>query len=244
MTRPEDRSAPGTADKLQDRLDAITARTRELVQADRLAISECAVADLFATGIEDRVLPAGAPMPHFALPDAVAGTTVRSTDLLALAPLIVIFFRGRWCPYCTTALEAWRDHMPEVRRRGGLLVAISPQISRQNAFLADHLFRESSHGSRFPILSDPDSQLAASFGLTYTIPERDRAYFRSILVNIPFANSGLSYNRAPDSAWRLPLAATFVIDRGGTVRFAEAHADFRVRAEPAETLSHLTGSVL
>ena len=44
---------------LQDQLDAITARTRALVQADRLAVSERAAAELFATGIEDRILPVG-----------------------------------------------------------------------------------------------------------------------------------------------------------------------------------------
>ena len=241
MTRPKDRSASQTEGKLQDTLDAIAARTRQLVPADRLAISECAIGDLFSTGIEDRALSVGAPMPAFALPDAVTGVMVRSADLLALAPLIVIFFRGRWCPYCTTQLEAWRDRMPQVRRHGGLLVAISPQTPRQNAFLADQLFREAAHGSSFPILSDPGSQLAASFGLAYTIPQRDRSYFRSILANIPFANSGLSYDTAPDSAWLLPMAATFVVGQAGEVLFAEAHADFRVRAEPAEVLDHLTG---
>ena len=55
---------------LQDQLDAITVNTRKLVQADRLAISEQATADLFNTGIEDRILPVGASAPDSTLPDS------------------------------------------------------------------------------------------------------------------------------------------------------------------------------
>src|SRR3569832_1647230 len=92
---------------LQDQLDEITANTRNLVQPERLAISERAVEDLFATGIEDRILPVGAQAPEFALKDS-SGKLVRSRDLLALGPLVIKFYRGRWCPYCVTELETWR----------------------------------------------------------------------------------------------------------------------------------------
>jgi len=85
-----------TTTTLQDQLDEITANTRQLVQAERLAIGEQAVAELFASGIEDKILPVGAMAPQFALKDAT-GRLVRSSDLLALGPLVIKFFRGRWC---------------------------------------------------------------------------------------------------------------------------------------------------
>ncbi len=209
---------------LQDKLDEITANTRELVQAERLAVGERAIEDLFASGAENRVLPVGAKAPEFALPD-YSGHTVRSADLLALGPLVVSFFRGRWCAYCVTELEAWRDLYAGVRERGGLVVAISPQTVRQNDFTA------SQHSLPFPILSDAGCDVAAKFGLAYSVPLFHQNYYRSILVNIPFVNG--------DDSWRLPLAATFVLDQDGTVRFSEAHADFKVRPEPEDVLAAL-----
>ena len=207
---------------LQDQLDEITANTRHLVQADRLAVGERAVSDLFSTGIEDRILPVGATAPEFALNDAT-GRLVRSKDLLALGPLVVKFFRGRWCPYCVTELEAWRDLYGTLRERDGLMVAIGPQIERQSDFMAGQ------HGLPFPVLSDPGCALAEKFGLVYTVPEYHRAYYLSILVNIPFVNG--------EPSWRLPIPATYVIARDRRVLFAEAHADFRVRPEPEEALA-------
>ncbi len=119
---------------LQDALDRITGNTRALVQAERLAVSEQASEELFESGIEDRILRAGASMPEFTLPDALTGKPVCSADLLALGPLVVKFFRGRWCPYCVTELERWRDLHDELRAMGAFLVAISPQTPRQNDF--------------------------------------------------------------------------------------------------------------
>ena len=104
---------------LQDQLDEITANTRKLVQPERMAISERAVEELFASGIEDRILPVGAAAPEFSINDS-AGRAVRSGDLLALGPLVLDFFRGRWCPYCVTELEAWRDLYPRLREAGVL----------------------------------------------------------------------------------------------------------------------------
>jgi peroxiredoxin len=207
---------------LQDQLDQITANTRHLVQAERLAVGERAVAELFASGIEERILPVGALAPEFALKDS-NGKLVRSRDLLASGPLIIKFFRGRWCPYCMTELEAWRDLYGQLRERGALLVAVGPQIERQSDFMAGQ------HGLPFPVLSDPGCSVAAQFGLVYTVPEYHQQYYRSILINIPFVNG--------DDSWRLPLPATYVIGRDGRVLFAEAHADFRVRPEPDEALA-------
>jgi peroxiredoxin len=206
---------------LQDQLDEITANTRHLVQPERLAVGERAVEELFSTGIEDRILPVGSQAPEFALKDS-SGKVVRSRDLLAIGPLIIKFFRGRWCPYCVTELETWRDLYGQLREHGALMIAIGPQIERQSDFMANQ------HGLPFPVLSDPGNVVAEKFGLVYTIPEYHRDYYLSILVNIPFVNG--------DKSWRLPLPASYVISKDGKVIYAEAHADFRVRPEPEDAL--------
>ena len=211
-------------DRLQDQLDQITANTRSLVQPERLAITDQAVQQLLDAGTESRILPVGATAPSFALPDA-RGKQVRSEDLLAIGPLIVSFFRGRWCPYCMTELEAWQAAFPEVRSRGALLVAISPQLPRQNDFTIQR------HALTVPVLTDAGASVAEAFGIAYSVSESMRLHYRSIMVNIPFING--------DQTWRLPLPATFLIRQNSTIAFAEAHADHRVRPDPADVLAAL-----
>jgi len=213
---------------LQSQLDSITAQTRALVQPERLAITDASVQQLLASGVEQRILPVGAQAPQFALNDALTGKLVRSSDLLAVGPLIVTFFRGRWCPYCMTELEAWQSVYPQVRQAGALVVAISPQLPRQNDFTVQQ------HRLTFPVLSDAGSAVAALFGITYMVSPAMQAHYRSILINIPFVNGDQGEN-----TWRLPLPATFVIAPNGTILFAEAHADHRVRPDPQDVLAKL-----
>jgi hypothetical protein len=145
----------------------------------------------------------------------------------------VNFFRGRWCPYCITELEAWQHIYPEVRARGALLVAISPQLLRQNDFTVQQ------HSLTFPVLTDAGCRVAESFGVAYTVPETQRQHLRSILINIPFIHGDQG-----EETWRLPLPATFVLKPGtkngeATIAFAEAHADHRVRPDPEDVLAAL-----
>jgi peroxiredoxin len=210
---------------LQDQLDEITASTRLLVQEERLAIGERAIAELFESGIEDQILSVGATAPEFALRD-ITGQMVSSDDLLALGPLVVKFFRGRWCPYCVTELEAWRDLYDQIREQGALMVAIAPQTIRQSDFMA------AQYTLPFPMLTDQYCQVAGDFGLVYTVPLYLREYYLSVMLNVPYING--------EDSWQLPLPATYVIGPDRRVLFAEAHADFRVRPEPEEVMEALS----
>ena len=218
---------------LQQELDQITAQTRALVQPERLARTENNIADLLETGIQSHTLSIGETAPNFSL-FASNGKVVRLEDLLALGPVVLKFFRGRWCPYDMTELEAWQKLLPELRHptRGqpALLVAISPQTPRQNTFTAGGHAKPG--GLTFPILSDPGAQVAAQFGIGYTVPEADRAWYRSMLVNIPLLHG------ADD--WRLPLPATFVLNPEGEVVYTFARADHRIRPDPRKALEALS----
>ena len=96
---------------LQPRLDAITEQTRRLVQPGRLEPAERAIAETLP--LEAKIAQPDQRLQHFALPDAT-NRIISSDDVLALGPVILKFFRGRWDPYCSTELEAWRDLYPEI----------------------------------------------------------------------------------------------------------------------------------
>jgi peroxiredoxin len=210
---------------LQDQLDQITASTRSLVPAERLAVGERAIEELFASGIEEKILPVGSTAPAFALED-ITGRIVRSSDLLALGPLVLKFFRGRWCPYCVTELEVWRDLYPRLREHGALVAGVSPQTSRQNDFMAGQ------HHLPYPLLADHGCALASLFGLVYSVPAALRDYYLTMFVNLPFING--------DEGWRLPIPATYVLSPQGRVLYAQAYADYRVRPEPEEVIEVLS----
>ncbi|MGH9580016.1 MAG: peroxiredoxin-like family protein [Terriglobales bacterium] len=209
---------------LQQQLDQLRARARPLLPPSTTAAQDRAIEELRQSGILQHILPVGAPAPSFELQDG-NGAIFRSVDLLARGRLVICFFRGRWCPYCITELEAWQRARPEVEAAGASLVAISPQTQRQTSFLMGQ------HGLGFPVLSDASNRVARAFRLVYELPDYLREIYQRSFINLPNSNG--------DSSWELPLPATYVLERDGTVLFASADADYTRRAEPAQVLEVL-----
>ncbi len=207
---------------LAERLLEITANVHELVPAEALAPGERAVVELEASGIEQRILPPGAAAPEFALADQ-RGALVHSRELVARGPLLLNFFRGRWCPYCVAELETWQALLPQVAASGASLVGISPQTERHNDFTAQQ------HQLTFPLLSDAGNNVARRFGLAYRVPEYLLQHYRRIFINLPHLNG--------DAGGELPLPATYLVGRDGRVAFAQAYADFKRRPEPQRALA-------
>jgi peroxiredoxin len=215
----------------QRSLREIFAERKELiakyVPAEIQAIHARAVAEIKQSGIAERALQPGSKAPSFELTDH-NGKLVRSADLLANGPLVICFFRGRWCPFCVGQMEAMNAIYPQIKEAGASLVAISPQTVHQTDLMADQ------HKLRFPLLSDAESKVAHEFGLAYHVPEYQQEIYRRVFVNLPFVNG--------DEGWELPMPATYILDRDGTVLYGSANPDYTDRPEPTEILSFLSTS--
>ena len=183
-----------------------------------------ATAELKASGQAERARKVGDRAPEFALPDGGA-EVVRSTDLLARGPLVVSFYRGVWCPYCNTELQALEAFLPQIRELGGGLVAISPQSAANS--------RKSARQNElsFPILSDQGNEVAAAFGLRFRLPDYLVELYQQLGNNLPLVNG--------DPSWTLPIPARYVIDRDGVIRYANVSADYTQRPEPEDMLPAL-----
>jgi peroxiredoxin len=194
------------------------------VPAEIQASHSRAIAELNEKKIADNSLSVAAKAPVFQLQDQNA-KPVSSADLLAKGHLVICFIRGRWCPFCVGQLEALNLILPQIQRAGASLIAVSPQTVSQSFFMADQ------HKLRFPLLSDPDNHVARQFGLVHRVPDYQQAVYRRVFINLPFTNG--------DESWELPVPATYILNRNGSVLFSSVNADYTERPEPAEILSQL-----
>lgn len=211
-------------------LREILAERKELiakyVPAETQAIHGQAVAELKKRHLTANILSVGTKAPAFELLDH-DGKMVSSSALLATGSLVLCFIRGRWCPFCVGQLEAMNLALPQIEQAGAGLVVVSPQTVKQSFFMHDQ------HKLRFPLLSDAGNRVARQFGLTYRVPELQEAVYRRAFVNLPFTNG--------DESWELPIPATYVLDRDGTVLYASADEDYTERPEPTDVVRALRG---
>jgi peroxiredoxin len=208
---------------LADRLNRYAVTLRELNQPFAEAVDRL-VLRLQSVTAGNEAPKLGEVLPPFLLPDE-NGHLIALEELLAKGPLVVAFRRGHWCPYCQLSTEALARIQGPVAESGGSIVIISPENSAHARLLKWRSQAE------FPILSDIDNGYALSLGIAIPVGEEMRDFMTRRGRDLA-AYQG-------NSAWLLPIPATFVLDRNGVIVMHHVDPDYRMRASVEDIVSHV-----
>jgi len=190
------------------------------VPADLVKTYEAGIELVRKSGVLEKAIKVGDKAPDFELPDAT-GKTVKLSELTANGPVVLTWYRGGWCPYCNIQLRGMQKLLPEMKAAGATLLALSPEKPDNSLSTAEKNKLE------FIVLSDKGNTAARKFGVVYKLPEKVADSFKE-RIDLAKLNG--------DDSMELPLAATYVIDAEGKVRYAFIDADYRKRAEPKDVL--------
>lgn len=163
-------------------------------------------------------------MPTFTLPNA-QGSNVSLSNLLESGPVVVTFYRGGWCPYCNFELREYQKSLAEIKALGATLVAITPELPDAS------LTTSEKNELEFEVLTDVNAEYAKSLGLVFSLPEELRPIYLSFGIDVEAHNG--------EGQFDLPLAATFVIAKDGTIASAFVDADYTARQEPSDVINTL-----
>ena len=97
---------------LQHDLAATAQHLATVLPADASHTIDAGIAAVHAAGLAQRSLRVGQTAPDFALPDAT-GRPVSLASLLASGPVVLVFYRGNWCPYCNVQLRAYNQALDQ-----------------------------------------------------------------------------------------------------------------------------------
>ncbi|MBI1213287.1 MAG: redoxin domain-containing protein [Alphaproteobacteria bacterium] len=198
-------------------LTEVLASLRDKQSPKWRSLYDTLVQHLVDEGAANDARKAGDKLPDFMLANA-EGKFVRSEDLLAKGPVILSFYRGRWCPYCSAELDALNKVATSIRDSGATLAAVTAEAG------GEAIRTKFERQFDFEILCDLDNGLALECGLVFKLtPEVQKAYIESNL-ELPKLYGNTS--------WFLPIPATYVVDRGGVIREAYVNPDFRYRLDP------------
>jgi peroxiredoxin len=207
-------------DLLQPEIDVTLAA---LTPPEIVVMIDAMIADLRGRAAVPGI-PVGERAPAFALPSARGGT-VALDDLLASGPVVLSFYRGAWCPVCNLELAALLAIHDDIRALGASLVAVNPQSPDDSLTLAERLALD------FDVLSDTDQSVADAYRIRFELAGPLRDLYEQVGMGLPAQNA--------DHSWRLPVPATFVLDRDGVVQARHVDPDYRTRMEPAAVLGAL-----
>lgn len=197
------------------------ARLRQEVGAPIRSLYDELVNRLTQAATAEGALKAGDVFPEFALPDA-DGRFALLSELLQRGPLVVNFYRGQWCPFCSATVEAMSAATPAISAAGATVIGVSPELG-QLAFSPGH-----GHNLNFRMLCDLDNGLALQCGLLFRLTDDVIEEYRA---------DGLDLEKAyGNGSWFLPIPASYIVEPDGAISRAYVNPDFRYRMDPADIL--------
>ena len=185
---------------------------------------DAGIAAVYAAGLAQHSLQVGQLAPDFTLPDAL-GQPVSLAALLAAGPVVLVFYRGNWCPYCNVQLRAYNQALAGFKGFNATLVAVSPQTPDLTSLTAEE------KELRFPVLSDLGNGVAKQYGLAYQVGDAVYHTLHGVGIDLAVFNG--------DDSGELPLTGTFILAQDGTVAWAATDANFKQRPDPAVLLDAL-----
>jgi peroxiredoxin len=204
------------ADFRQSFMGKVPAEVRDAMMRADMALA--------ASGITERAVKAGDEAPEFTLP-STHGELVRLRALIANGPVVISFYRGGWRPYCNFELRALQSILPHIQALGASIVEISPQTPGESLTTAEK------NALQFTVLSDSHAAAAKAYGVAFDLAEELRPLYAKFGNALPEKNG--------DNSWVLPIRATFVVDRYGTIALAFVDTDYGNRLEPADIVAAL-----
>lgn len=220
-------SSNAEEESLTATIEARKAEFRATATPEKMASYAAGIDAVVEARTVAKAVQQGSKAPNFTLPN-VRGTEVTLSEKLAEGPVVLTWYRGGWCPYCNIQLAAYQKVLPQIEELGAQLIAISPEVPDKS------LSTTEKNSLRFEVLSDVNSKVAKDYGLVFELtPEVERLYAEFFDI--------VEYNGEEAAKNELPLAATYVIAKDGTVTWAFLNADYTKRAEPRDIIDALDG---
>ncbi|PQO26481.1 peroxiredoxin-like family protein [Blastopirellula marina] len=150
------------------------------------------------------------------------GKTVKLSEMWSEGPVVLMWYRGGWCPYCNLQLRAMQQELKAIEGAGAKLIVLTPELPEKAKETAE------ANDISFVALHDKNSATAHKYGLVFELPEAILPLYRDRL-HLADVNGS--------DAMELPLSATYVVDTKGKIRYAFLDADYTKRAEPADVVA-------
>jgi|SRR5687767_6816005 len=153
------------------------------------------------------------------------GEDVRLKDLLKKGKVVLVFYRGQWCPYCNKELSRLQDSLQLIRDKGATLLAVSPELPENVSKTVEKTKAE------FSILYDEGLKIMKAYDVEFEVQENVLTRYR---------NSGLDIEKFNGKNGKyLPVPAVYIIDQEQTIVYRFFEPDYKKRPFVKDILDNL-----
>ena len=155
------------------------------------------------------------------------GKEIRLKDVLKDSAVVLIFYRGQWCPYCNKQLKKLEDSLQLIKEKGARLIAVTPE---KPEFISKTI--EKTRAS-YPLIYDKDMKIMKAYAVAFEVDERTVSRYKNADIDLATANG-------QKEKVYLPVPAVYIISKKeGTIIYRYFEFDYKKRVSVQEILNNL-----
>jgi len=156
----------------------------------------------------------------------VDGKNTRLSEYVKEKPLVMVFYRGHWCPICNKYLSEFQEELHLLEMKGYQAIAVAPQ---KEAYIDKTIEKTD---LTIPVVSDKGGEIMKEYGVSFSVTKK---YQRKIKL---FLFSDIAKTNGKEEA-ELPVPATYVIGKDMKIQFVHFDPDYKNRASVTDILAGL-----
>jgi peroxiredoxin len=155
------------------------------------------------------------------------GKEVRLKDLVKKGKVVLVFYRGYWCPFCNRQLQRLQDSLQLIKDKGATVVAITGEKPENITQTVEKTKAE------FSILYDDKLKIMKAYEVEFVVPENTVTRYRNTGIDLEKINgNGKDWNY-------LPVPAVYIIDKELNITYRFFNSDYKKRPTIQEILKNL-----
>jgi peroxiredoxin len=154
-----------------------------------------------------------------------SGKEVQLKKLLKKGDVVVLFYRGQWCPYCNKQLSKVNDSLAMITAKGATVLAITPEVEENIAKTVTKT------KASFDILEDKGLAIMKDYKVSFAVDEKTIEKYKGYGIDFDKANGANGAN--------LPVPATYIISKEGKIKYVFFNTDYSKRASVKDILENL-----
>jgi len=153
------------------------------------------------------------------------GNALRLKDLVKKGNVVLIFYRGNWCPYCNRQLSQLQDSLQFIKDKGAQVIAVTPEQAEGISKTIEKT------KASFPIIFDEDRKIMKAYDVSFAVDEKSISRYK-------MAGIDLEKNNGKNGA-NLPVPAVYIINKESTIIYRFFEPNYKNRASVKEILKNL-----
>lgn len=157
------------------------------------------------------------------------GNEIVLKDLRKKGPVVLLFYRGYWCPYCSKELQKLEDSIGLIREKGAQIIAVTPE--KQDG-ISKTIEKTK---ATYSIIADDEMKIMKAYDVAYQVDAKTVSRYKMANIDLA-ANNG----QKPEAIY-LPVPAVYIISKDGEIKYRFFDEDYKKQALVKDILNNLVG---